>query len=120
LGARIAQARREFAARERRDVTPPDAAALLGVSVPTYWRWERDQRKPGRPALMAVAQVFGCELGFLLGEAPESTPEKPAVQEEDKPKDNRHPLQKGVGRTTVLDPITHDLSKGKGKGRKHG
>ena len=99
LGARIAQARREFAARERRDVTPPDAASLLGVSVPTYWRWERDERKPGRPALMAISMVFGCSLGFLLGEAGKGEPETPA--EEEVPK-NR-PALKRQGRLPATD-----------------
>jgi transcriptional regulator with XRE-family HTH domain len=117
LGGRIAQARREFAARERRDVSPPDAAALLGVSVPTYWRWERDERKPGRPALMAIALVFGCPLEFLLDEAPASTPDKEAVQE---PTAKIHPLQKEVTRFPVAEPIIHDRRKQKGKGRKHG
>lgn len=83
LGARIAQARRLRALREGRDISPKDMAADLEVSHTTYWRWERDERRPGRPTLKTVARVFGCDVGLLLGEAtPEATPDKEPVKRE--------------------------------------
>lgn len=115
LGARIAQARRLRALRESRDISPRDMAADLEVSHATYWRWERDQRRPGKPTLKTVARVLGCDVGLLLGDAtPEATPEKEAVTEPAKveaPKRANRPIR---GKTGVHPP-TPDAEKAERK-----
>lgn len=65
LGRRMAQARRELGVREGRDITPPDMAARLEVAAATYWRWERDERRPNGAALKGIADALGVDSLWL-------------------------------------------------------
>lgn len=80
LGSRIAQI------RSRKGLLQKDLAEKAGVSVSFLSEVENDRRTPGGEALLAIADVLGASLDYLLrGE--ESRPEPrpllipPALQE---------------------------------------
>jgi transcriptional regulator with XRE-family HTH domain len=53
--------------RVRRGMTQAEVAAALGMSVATYWRYERGRiYSPGIRQLSAFAFLFGCELDDLI------------------------------------------------------
>ena len=123
LGERLAQARRLKSVRDWRDITHVEVAAEAMTTPQTVSRWEAGKATPQKAALHLAARFLEADEGWIAtgeGEPPKAhpAPEMPAVQDEAKP--TRHPLQKRVGRTTVVDPVIHDLSKEKGKGRKRG
>lgn len=65
LGERIAQARREKAARERRDITRADVAKAVGVVPSAVTFWETDQKQPREDALAKLAAYLGVTPAFL-------------------------------------------------------
>lgn len=65
LAEGIAQARRELSARERRDVSQAEIAEAVGVTVPTYSRWEKGQRTPDEADVQRLAKFFGVTPAYL-------------------------------------------------------
>lgn len=65
LGSRLAQERREKAAREAVDIGQADIAKRVGVSVATYSRYEADITKPDDEILGKIADYFGVTRGWL-------------------------------------------------------
>lgn len=65
LGERIAQARREKAARDRQDVRPVDLARALGVSQATVSDWEAGKITPREDALGKLAAYLGVSPAYL-------------------------------------------------------
>jgi len=67
MGQRIAQARRELACREKRDVTPSAIAKALKVSRETVYRWEADVpgKQPRDAKLIALAKFLGVTASWL-------------------------------------------------------
>jgi len=125
LGERLAQARRLKSVRDWRDITHVEVAAEAMTTPQTVSRWEAGKATPQKAALHLAARFLEADEGWIAtgeGEPPKAhpAPEMPAVQDDPKPKDNRHPLQKEVGRTTIIEPIIHDRKQQKGKGRKRG
>lgn len=75
LGKRLAQARREHAARIHRDVTGPDLAAAVGVSPSAYYKWETDETRPKRLYVERLAALLGVTVGWLdYGQPPKLAP----------------------------------------------
>lgn len=66
VGARIGQARRELAVRERQDITPTALARRLGVEPSTVLRWERDESPPDRDNIFRLAELLGVDPRWLL------------------------------------------------------
>jgi transcriptional regulator with XRE-family HTH domain len=65
VGQRIAQARRELAARERRDVQRTDLATAAGVDPSTITAWEQGKKSPREDALARLAAYLGVTPAFL-------------------------------------------------------
>jgi transcriptional regulator with XRE-family HTH domain len=65
LGARLAQARREKAAREHRDVTQVDVAMAAGVSKTSVSRYESDTDVPRDPTLERICAFLGVTPAYL-------------------------------------------------------
>lgn len=65
LGRRLAQARREMAVREHRDVTAAEVAKAAGVSSASLSQWENDERVPRDPALLRLAAFLGVSPAYL-------------------------------------------------------
>lgn len=65
VAERLAQLRREKAARERRDVTQAMVAADLGIVPETYSRYENGRRKVPEDVIEAAAKYFGVTRSFL-------------------------------------------------------
>ena len=51
----------------RQDLTQEQLAAKLGVAESTIRRWEEGSTRPGPHALMAMSDLFGCTIDYLLG-----------------------------------------------------
>ena len=79
VGDRIAQARREKAARERRDIRPVDLARALGVSGATVSDWEAGNVTPRDDAMIKLADFLGVTPGYLRYGVRESAPSAPPV-----------------------------------------
>jgi transcriptional regulator with XRE-family HTH domain len=65
LGWRLAQARREKAAREHRDVQQADVAKAVGASKASVSRWENDIDVPRERALTKLAAFLGVTPAYL-------------------------------------------------------
>lgn len=65
FGERLAQERREKAARERRDISQKDVAEAVGSSAPSVSRWENGGQPPGDAILERLARYFGVTMGWL-------------------------------------------------------
>lgn len=65
LGRRLAQARREKAAREHRDIQQADLAAAAGASKASVSRWENDHDRPREAALAKLAKYLGVTPAYL-------------------------------------------------------
>ena len=59
VGARIAQARREKAVREQRDITQRDMAKAVHVSSASVSEWEADKAVPREDTLARLAAYLG-------------------------------------------------------------
>ena len=55
-------------ARMARGFTQEQAAEKLGVSQPTYQRWEAGTRTPRAANLVKIAELYGVPMDSLLGE----------------------------------------------------
>lgn len=65
LSEGLAQARREMAARERREIPHEEIAGFIGVSAAAYSRWENGKRVPGEGAVIKLAEFFGVTPAYL-------------------------------------------------------
>ena len=65
FGDRLAQERREKAARERRDVLQKDVAKAVKTTAATVSRWEQGLVKPGDKMMEALAKFFGVTPSWL-------------------------------------------------------
>jgi len=65
LGSRIAQARRELAVREERDVTQLDVARAVGATGASMSEWENDKKAPREGALAKLADYLGVTPAYL-------------------------------------------------------
>ena len=75
FGDRLAQERREKAARERRDVMQRDVATAVGTTPATVSRWEQGLAKPGDHMMEKLAAYFGVTPGWLrYGQEPREAP----------------------------------------------
>ena len=54
--------------RMERGIRQDDLAELMGVTVGTASKWERDIRKPDFPMLDKLCDEFKVTIGYLLGE----------------------------------------------------
>lgn len=53
--------------RSRQDMTQEQLAEKLGVAESTIRRWEDGSTKPSPHLLMAMSDLFGCTIDYLLG-----------------------------------------------------
>ena len=65
LGQRLAQARREKAVRDHRDITQADVADAVGYSRTAVSEWEADAKVPREGALSKLAAYLGVTPAFL-------------------------------------------------------
>lgn len=48
-----------------------DLCAELGISIMTYYRYERGDREPSLSTLIALADIFDVSLDYLVGRSDE-------------------------------------------------
>jgi transcriptional regulator with XRE-family HTH domain len=65
LGERLAQLRREKAARDGRDVTSAEVAKAAGVSRGAMSRYEKNIDAPRDPVLAKIAAFLGTTMAYL-------------------------------------------------------
>lgn len=65
FGHRLAQARREKAVRDRRDVSQRDVAKAVGTTPPTVSRWEAGLTMPNDGKLKKLALFLGVARSWL-------------------------------------------------------
>jgi transcriptional regulator with XRE-family HTH domain len=65
LGQRLAQARREKAVRDHRDITQADVADAVGYSRTAVSEWEADAKVPREDALAKLADFLAVTPAFL-------------------------------------------------------
>ena len=57
--------------RCRQDLTQDDLAEKLGVSSSAIRQWEAGTTKPSAANLLAMSDMFGCSVDYLLGRTDE-------------------------------------------------
>lgn len=78
FGDRLAQERREKAARDRCDISQKDVAEAVGSSAPSVSRWEKGGPPPSDATLERLARYFGVTMGWLrYGQEPRRAPDDP-------------------------------------------
>lgn len=87
LGERLAQERREKAVRERRDITAAEVAREIGVSTPTYSRYEANLTKPDDDTLARAAKYLGVTRSWLRFGEGEKYAAPPIVKETESERD---------------------------------
>lgn len=53
--------------RNTQGLKPVDIASRLGVTERTAWRWERGEVQIPDDKKLALAELFGVTVGFLMG-----------------------------------------------------
>ena len=76
FGSRLKELRME------RGIRQDDLAELMGVTVGTVSKWERDIRKPDFPMLDKLCDEFKVTIGYLLGEDESRTLDKVKKQKQ--------------------------------------
>lgn len=56
--------------REQHDMTQEELAQRLGVEPPAVSKWDRNLTYPRMDNLMAMADIFGCTVDYILGREP--------------------------------------------------
>ena len=54
--------------RKERDLTRNELAELVGVTMPTIYRWENGDRLPDIVMLMKIARVLGVKYDKFMSE----------------------------------------------------
>ena len=57
--------------RCRQDLSQEELATTLGVSSATVRLWEAGTTKPSASNLLAMSDMFGCSVDYLLGRTDE-------------------------------------------------
>ncbi len=65
FGDRLAQQRREKAARDQRDIGQKEVAEAVGASEPSVSRWEAGIGVPRDATIQRLADYFGVTPGWL-------------------------------------------------------
>ena len=52
--------------RDEKKMTQGELGKLIGVSVASVSKWEKDQAEPKGNNLSAIAQALGVEMGWIL------------------------------------------------------
>ncbi len=60
-------AQRLFALRKERNLTQEHVADAVGISFNSYRRYEKDEREPMAPTIVAMADFFQVSTDYLLG-----------------------------------------------------
>ena len=55
------------ALRKERHLTQHDMADVLDISFNSYYRYEKNERKPMAPTIVAMADYFNVSADYLLG-----------------------------------------------------
>lgn len=55
--------------RKQHGLSLEEAAAALGVKLPTVWRWENGHRAPNRENIRKIAELTGAPEAQLAGYA---------------------------------------------------
>lgn len=66
MGTRIAQARRELAVRQERDISGADMARELGVSTETVRSWEAGETRPRETALKRLVAYLSAKEAWIM------------------------------------------------------
>lgn len=95
FGKRVAQERREKAARDCRDIGQNEVAKAIGAAGPTVSRWEGGLTMPGDRTIEKLAAYFGVTPAWLrYGQEPR---EAPARKEFTPTAKDAKPAKEGVG-----------------------
>ncbi|MCI8537277.1 MAG: helix-turn-helix transcriptional regulator [Oscillospiraceae bacterium] len=57
--------------RKERQLSQPQTAKELGISFPSYCRYEHNERDPSAPVIVAMADFFDVSADYLLGRTDE-------------------------------------------------
>lgn len=60
-----------MAERARRGLTRKQVADVIGVSEQSIYRWEKGDKFPGGDKLLALADFYGVEPGYLTKSTPD-------------------------------------------------
>lgn len=53
--------------RKEAGLSQSDAAKALGIAMPTYVRYEYNQREPMAPTILALAELYHVSIDYLFG-----------------------------------------------------
>ena len=59
--------------QQRKNVTKQDVYTVVGLSRVAYYRYEKGERDPAAPLLIALADYFDVSLDYLVGRSDNPT-----------------------------------------------
>ncbi len=71
--------------RERLNISKQKAAKLIGVSQPTYLRYESGEREPSIHVLKEIAKVYNTSVDYLIGISDSDSPDLITVEKKENP-----------------------------------
>ena len=71
--------------RELLGISKQKAAKMIGVSQPTYLRYESGEREPSIHVLKDIAKVFNTSVDYLLGISDSNSPDFITIEKEENP-----------------------------------
>lgn len=71
--------------RERLNISKQKAAKLIGVSQPTYLRYESGEREPSIHVLKEIAKVYNTSVDYLIGINDSDSPDFITIEKRENP-----------------------------------
>lgn len=71
--------------RELLGISKQKAAKMIGVSQPTYLRYESGEREPSIHVLKEIAKVFNSSVDYLIGTSNSNTPDFIIIEKKESP-----------------------------------
>ena len=71
--------------RELLGISKQKASKMIGVSQPTYLRYESGEREPSIHVLREIAKVFNTSVDYLLGISDSNSPDFITIEKKENP-----------------------------------
>ena len=71
--------------RELLGISKQKASKMIGVSQPTYLRYESGEREPSIHVLKEIAKVFNTSVDYLLGISDSNSPDFITIEKKENP-----------------------------------
>jgi len=93
--------------RKQKKIRPHDIAYTLGITIASYYRYEKEEQRLSADMLAKLAQLFGVSTDYILGLVDDTN------EEEEKPIDLKEVLNKELtwGSISLTEEEAEEIKK---------